>query len=91
MALTRKDGKRKAHMPDDSPSLGEVEKTQMSFQKKKGTKVGEPRSGKKQTSKLMQGGKTNLVTPKQKDNPFQFNLGIGPQVLGPSPPHLNKA
>ena len=27
-------------MPDDSPSLGAVEKTQMSFQKKKGTKGG---------------------------------------------------
>ncbi|KAL0005022.1 hypothetical protein SO802_012583 [Lithocarpus litseifolius] len=29
MALTRKDGKRKAHMPNDSPSLGAVEKTQI--------------------------------------------------------------
>ena len=34
-------------MLDDSPSLGAVEKTQMSFQKKKGTKGGEPRSSKK--------------------------------------------
>lgn len=40
IALTRKDDKRKAHMPDDSPSLEVVGKTQMSFQKKKGTKGG---------------------------------------------------